>query len=52
MEIKKGLDPVEKLEPDKLVIVHSKRIGFKEPEYSPFPSATLFPSIEIFPQQP
>ena len=51
MTIEKGFDPSEKQTADKLVIVHNKKIGFKKPDYVPFPSPTLYPSTEIFPQQ-
>lgn len=51
MTIEKGFDPTEKLTADKLVVLHNKRIGFKEPDYAPFPSLTLYPSTDIFPQQ-
>lgn len=51
MTVKEGFDPADKLTPDKLIIVHNKRVGFKEPDYVPFPSPTLYPSVDIFPQE-
>ena len=51
MTIEKGFDPSEKIIQDKIVVVHNGKLRFKEPDYVPFPSPTLYPSTEIFPQQ-